>query len=62
MCQECRKPAAGSGKNPREEVLDVIGEYVAAGVTEVGLSFPWTTASQFVERLEWFAAEIMPVT
>jgi hypothetical protein len=42
-------------------VLECVGQYVTAGVNEIGLSFPWATASQFVEQLEWFAAEIMPV-
>jgi probable F420-dependent oxidoreductase len=54
--------AAGRGQNAREEVLECIGQYVAAGVNEIGLSFPWTTAQQFVDRLEWFAAEVMPLT
>jgi probable F420-dependent oxidoreductase len=54
--------AAGQGASAREEVLECVGQYVTAGVNEIGLSFPWATASQFVEQLEWFAAEIMPVT
>jgi hypothetical protein len=54
--------AAEPGKDSREQAIDLIGQYTAAGVTEIGLSFPWTTAAQFTERVEWVAAEIMPFT
>jgi probable F420-dependent oxidoreductase len=54
--------AAAPAKDSREQAIDLIGQYTAAGVTEVGLSFPWTSAAQFTERMEWVAAEIMPFT
>jgi probable F420-dependent oxidoreductase len=54
--------AAGSGGNALRQVLDLVRQYAAAGVNELGLSFPWATGSEFIERLEWHAAEIMPLT
>lgn len=45
-----------------QQVMDTVGRYVEAGVTEIGLSFPWRDAAEYVDRLEWFAAEIMPAT
>lgn len=42
-----------------EEARDLIGRHVAAGVTEVGLSFPWRDAAEFTDRIEWVATELM---
>jgi probable F420-dependent oxidoreductase len=54
------EPIARKAGSAREDVLECVGQFVAAGVNEIGLSFPWATASQFAERLEWFATEVMP--
>jgi alkanesulfonate monooxygenase SsuD/methylene tetrahydromethanopterin reductase-like flavin-dependent oxidoreductase (luciferase family) len=43
----------------QEAILETIDAYRAAGVTELGLSFPWRSATEYVERLEWFANQII---
>lgn len=49
-------PEAGGA----EEARDTVGRHIEAGVTEIGLSFPWRDAAEFRDRIEWVAAELMP--
>jgi probable F420-dependent oxidoreductase len=44
------------------ETLETVEVYRAAGVGELGLSFPWRSSAEYLERLEWFASEVMPQT
>jgi hypothetical protein len=39
----------------RDELLRKIEAYAMLGFDELGLSFPWRTPEEFVERLEWSA-------
>ncbi|MBI3743109.1 MAG: LLM class F420-dependent oxidoreductase [Chloroflexi bacterium] len=42
------------------EIVDLLGEYRAAGFTHLGVSWKWRTIPEYMEGLEWFAREIMP--
>ncbi|ONH22893.1 TIGR03619 family F420-dependent LLM class oxidoreductase [Pseudofrankia asymbiotica] len=54
--------ASALDSSASQQVIDAVSRYVEAGVTEIGLSFPWRDAAEYVDRLEWFAAEVMPAT
>jgi probable F420-dependent oxidoreductase len=45
-----------------EHTVEMVGRSIEAGVTELGLSLPWRDATEFGDRLEWFAREVMPRT
>jgi probable F420-dependent oxidoreductase len=53
--------SAGMGtQNGAEQTLDMLAAYAAAGVTHVPGTFAWTSPGEYVDRLEWLAAEVLP--
>jgi len=50
-------------RNPEsaDEVAETIGRFKAAGFTELCISFAWNSASDYLERMEWFATRVMPL-
>jgi probable F420-dependent oxidoreductase len=42
-------------------IAEVIDELKAAGFTELCFYFGWETPSDYLERIEWFASEVMPI-
>jgi alkanesulfonate monooxygenase SsuD/methylene tetrahydromethanopterin reductase-like flavin-dependent oxidoreductase (luciferase family) len=43
-----------------EDVARTLGEFVAAGVTHVLLTFPARTVDELVAKMDWFASEVRP--
>jgi probable F420-dependent oxidoreductase len=41
-------------------VVETLAPYAREGFGEVGLAFPWKSPSDYIETLEWLAAEVMP--
>ncbi len=42
------------------EVVDLIVAYERAGFTHLGVNWRWRTLDEYLERMEWFAREVMP--
>lgn len=57
------EPARAVMKTPTSvgEVVQTIGQFKAAGFTELCLSFAWASPEEYIDRIEWFAAEVMPL-
>lgn len=59
------KPAevglGGAAADSPEKVAEVIAEFDQAGFDELCLSFAWQSPSDYMERIDWFAAEVMPL-
>jgi probable F420-dependent oxidoreductase len=56
------EPARMALKNPTsvDEAVETIAQFEQAGFTELCLSFAWTDAAEYYERIEWFASTVMP--
>jgi len=50
-----------SDRHSAEGVAESIDGFKRAGFTELCLSFAWQTPSDFLERIEWFASDVMPL-
>ncbi len=57
------EPARAKMQTPTsvEDVARTITEFKEAGFTELCLSFAWSSPSEYLERIEWFMAEVMPL-
>ena len=55
---QSRRPFSGS----TDAIVDDIGAYVRSGVTELVFDFRSPTLDESLERMRWFAGEIMPRT
>jgi probable F420-dependent oxidoreductase len=52
---------SGSASDAPEEVAEVISRFADAGFDELCLSFAFRGPSDYTERIEWFASEVMPL-
>lgn len=43
-----------------DQVVDLLRRYDAMGLAQVNLIFPWTSPAEYVDRMEWLAAEVAP--
>jgi len=57
------EPPVATMRNPEsaDEAAETIGRFKAAGFTELCISFAWNSASDYLERMEWFATRVMPL-
>ena len=46
---------------PAETVAAEIASFQEAGFTELAINFAGESASEVMEQLEWFGAEVMPL-
>jgi probable F420-dependent oxidoreductase len=53
------KPPAKRAAPTNTEIVDRIAECRRAGLNHFSVRFAWRTPAEYVERLEWFAAEVM---
>jgi probable F420-dependent oxidoreductase len=56
------EPARATLKNPSsvDEAMETIAQFAEAGFTELCISFAWNDPQEYLERMEWFAADVMP--
>lgn len=56
------EPARAALKKPSsvDDVMATIAQFAEAGFTELCISFAWREPKQYLERVEWFATEVMP--
>ena len=56
------EPARAALKNPTsvDGAIEAIAQFAEAGFTELCISFVWSDPQEYLERVEWFAADVMP--
>jgi probable F420-dependent oxidoreductase len=54
------EPAVTRGESA-EAIAETVSRFAEAGFTELCLSFAWRSASDFIERIEWFTSEVRPL-
>jgi probable F420-dependent oxidoreductase len=42
------------------KAIDLIGSYQERGVNHISLRFAWNEPAEFMDKMEWFATEVMP--
>ncbi len=52
---------SGSAGESPDQIAEAVARFADAGFDELCLSFAWDSPSAFIERIEWFAAEVMPL-
>ncbi|MBS1862500.1 MAG: TIGR03619 family F420-dependent LLM class oxidoreductase [Actinobacteria bacterium] len=58
---EVEDPTTLSVEKGAESVVEAIAQFEGAGFDELAINFAGTTAAEVEEKLEWFAAEVMPL-
>jgi hypothetical protein len=54
-------PAALAPSESPDEVATEIAEFESAGFDELAINFSGESASEVMEQLDWFGAEVMPL-
>jgi probable F420-dependent oxidoreductase len=57
------EPAVAAQRNPEsaDDVAETIDRFTRAGFNELCISFAWNSASDYLERIEWFSTRVMPL-
>ncbi len=50
----------GSRPQSPQEILDQVARLREIGFGHLSVSFPWREPAEYLERMQWFAAELMP--
>jgi alkanesulfonate monooxygenase SsuD/methylene tetrahydromethanopterin reductase-like flavin-dependent oxidoreductase (luciferase family) len=51
----------GAAADSPDDVASAVGQFADAGFDELCLSFAWRSPADFIDRIEWFASEVMPL-